>query len=720
MPSNSEINKLAADIQALIGVRVFRATLGNGSGTVDVPGQPGMVYIQYVTASGVSQAHTIPLRAPSIKKTNGAAVIIEKDPADGVWCIRRPDFTGLLSAGTNPTINNVADDNNSYWIAQQRIVTLASHPISSTADSMEVTVQPWSAPQLSDNTFKFFGGEKVDLTSSIPAGAGEWCLACLFLKTDMTIEVVTSTAKTNPDDLGFDDIEECLAGRSADSLPVWAWRLYNGQTGITPGAPTVGGDDFWDLRGIVKATFTPTVNVAPADAHFVTSQAESGLSNEVNLGALTTGLLKHTVSAGVSTPATAVAGTDYNSPTASNITNYQDYTEASTPSTPSADHLRVFAADDNGVTVWRIVDSNGTVLQTIRDQIIIAENLSGSTRAPGYPVQLGSNAGHTTFTTASITGSSQFNACAGVLMDSTANAAYGRVMLSGIMICDTSGFSANAALYLSSTGTLTATPPAAGTGFKQLVAKVLTSSATGLLQVLAQKPFEFENLYHSTINIGTGSNANLDFYGTASRKGTLKYAALTADRTTTIPDATGTVVLADATQTLTNKSIVATQIDSGTLDRARLPLNYICIRDEKAQNTAGGTATSGSFQTRTLNTISSDAGSNVVSLSSNQITLVAGTYYIRAHAPAFNCNQHQAKLYNATDAADIIIGTSEFARVTTSSQTHSFVEGRFTIAASKALELQHRVTTTQATNGFGVLCNFTTEVYSVVELWREA
>ena len=43
----------------------------------------------------------------------------------------------------------------------------------------------------------------------------------------------------------------------------------------------------------------------------LTAQAESTLSDEVNLGALTTGLLKHTVSGGVSTPATAVAGTDY-------------------------------------------------------------------------------------------------------------------------------------------------------------------------------------------------------------------------------------------------------------------------------------------------------------------------------------------------------------------------------------------------------------------------
>lgn len=54
--------------------------------------------------------------------------------------------------------------------------------------------------------------------------------------------------------------------------------------------------------------------LAPTSAKYVTAQAESGLSAEVNLGALTTGILKHTVSGGVSTPATATPGTDYYNP----------------------------------------------------------------------------------------------------------------------------------------------------------------------------------------------------------------------------------------------------------------------------------------------------------------------------------------------------------------------------------------------------------------------
>jgi hypothetical protein len=50
---------------------------------------------------------------------------------------------------------------------------------------------------------------------------------------------------------------------------------------------------------------------APSAGSYFTRTSETGLSNESNLGTLTTGLLKITVSAGVATPSTAAAGTDY-------------------------------------------------------------------------------------------------------------------------------------------------------------------------------------------------------------------------------------------------------------------------------------------------------------------------------------------------------------------------------------------------------------------------
>ncbi len=143
--------------------------------------------------------------------------------------------------------------------------------------------------------------------------------------------------------------------------------------------------------------------------------------------------------------------------------------------------------------------------------------------------------------------------------------------------------------------------------------------------------------------------------------------------------------------------------------------DLIVMREEQAQNTSGGTFTSGAWQTRALNVEASDAG-NHASLSSHQITLEAGTYRLRASAPANQTGSHQTRWQNVSDGTTTLVGTTEFADTV---QTRSVVAGRFTITASKTFELQHRCGTTRSSDGFGLAANFTTEVYAEVELWRE-
>ncbi len=73
-------------------------------------------------------------------------------------------------------------------------------------------------------------------------------------------------------------------------------------------------DTTMSANGTNKRALISNLPVAPKAALYITAQAESGLSAEVNLGALSSGLLKHTVAGSVSTPATASAGTDYVAP----------------------------------------------------------------------------------------------------------------------------------------------------------------------------------------------------------------------------------------------------------------------------------------------------------------------------------------------------------------------------------------------------------------------
>lgn len=144
-----------------------------------------------------------------------------------------------------------------------------------------------------------------------------------------------------------------------------------------------------------------------------------------------------------------------------------------------------------------------------------------------------------------------------------------------------------------------------------------------------------------------------------------------------------------------------------------IDIPYLEYRDEKAAGTDGGGFTSGAWQTRTLNVEAFDTG-GYGSLSSNQITLAAGTYEADIICPALRVDSHQAKLRNVTDSSDTLIGTTAYTGNGNTNMTTSIITGRFTIAASKVFEVQHRAQTTQATTGFGDAANFgVTEVYTV-------
>lgn len=144
----------------------------------------------------------------------------------------------------------------------------------------------------------------------------------------------------------------------------------------------------------------------------------------------------------------------------------------------------------------------------------------------------------------------------------------------------------------------------------------------------------------------------------------------------------------------------------------------VIARDEKTSGTDGGTFTSGSWQTRTLNTLVNPNAYSWITLASNQVTLSPGKYFIRAKAPCTGVNRNQSKIRNTTDSSDALIGTSCVASsVDGDNAIFSFVDGEITITGTKTFELQHQCQTTRSTNGFGNNANMgVTEVFSVIEI----
>ena len=159
--------------------------------------------------------------------------------------------------------------------------------------------------------------------------------------------------------------------------------------------------------------------------------------------------------------------------------------------------------------------------------------------------------------------------------------------------------------------------------------------------------------------------------------------------------------------------------------------SYAIICDQKDSTTDGGTFTTDAWRTRDLNTEIADPD-GIVSISSNQFTLAAGSYLIKWRAPGYDCDRHVSRLYDATNTALRQYGLASFAHSSYNAFSYSEGIARVTPSGTTAYEIQHACATTKTTYGFGLATETnaagdnsdgTTEgysIYTVVEIWKEA
>ena len=141
------------------------------------------------------------------------------------------------------------------------------------------------------------------------------------------------------------------------------------------------------------------------------------------------------------------------------------------------------------------------------------------------------------------------------------------------------------------------------------------------------------------------------------------------------------------------------------------------IKDIKASGTNGGGCTTGTWHTRDLNTLEGDT--SFVALAGSAFTLQPGKYIISADAPAFMTSVHQAKLFNASIATDVIYGTSAMGNPSFGSVTNSKIIGEFTLVQTSTLEIRHRCAVAMNVAGFGVANSFgAPEVYTQLTLTK--
>lgn len=150
-------------------------------------------------------------------------------------------------------------------------------------------------------------------------------------------------------------------------------------------------------------------------------------------------------------------------------------------------------------------------------------------------------------------------------------------------------------------------------------------------------------------------------------------------------------------------------------------MTYAIICDRKTQNTAGGTYTAGAWQTRELNHTIADPD-NIVTVANDQFTLQAGSYLIEARAPAFGINYNLLRLQNITDSSTVEYGESNYARYTSgdiNASTATLIT-RVVITGATTFALQHKASSTRATNGLGVESDQGPETYACIKITKEA
>ncbi len=218
---------------------------------------------------------------------------------------------------------------------------------------------------------------------------------------------------------------------------------------------------------------------------------------------------------------------------------------------------------------------------------------------------------------------------------------------------------------------------------------VLVKDGTATFQTAAGSPLVFEG-------------ATADAHET-----TFAITDPTADRTITFPDASFTVPTAGG-----------------------LFASYAVICDEKSAGSNGGAFTSGSWQTRDLNTEITDVD-GIVSISSNEFVLSTGSYLLKWSAPACQVDMHQTRLYDVTGTASIISGSSENAESTMTGYpaednkvaTKSVGFARVTVGAgvTNTYKIEHRCFVTRSDHGLGVGGNFgELERFTIVEIYKES
>ena len=148
--------------------------------------------------------------------------------------------------------------------------------------------------------------------------------------------------------------------------------------------------------------------------------------------------------------------------------------------------------------------------------------------------------------------------------------------------------------------------------------------------------------------------------------------------------------------------------------------SYAIVAEVRSGTSDAGTLTANTWMTRAINTEIADPD-GIVSISSNQFTLQAGTYLIEWSAPAWRCDRHTTRLYDVTNSAARGNATLEFSQ-DSGSYTQSSSKGfaRVTISGATVYKLETKGQVTKSGDGLGIdPNNLASCIYAMAKIYKE-
>lgn len=149
----------------------------------------------------------------------------------------------------------------------------------------------------------------------------------------------------------------------------------------------------------------------------------------------------------------------------------------------------------------------------------------------------------------------------------------------------------------------------------------------------------------------------------------------------------------------------------------------VIIEDQKTSGTAGGSATTGAWTKRDLNTLVRNNNS-IATLSSSEFTLPAGTYYLTAQSPFYYMRGvNRLRLFNVTDNSETKLGRNAWSDGNSGPDRENLFDASlnavFTISGTKTLRIEYYVAAASGgTSSLGVASSLGTEIYTTVNIWK--